>query len=417
MDMAAVAGTAQGDLADVVARAGAMAPPPPSTSHRAPPPSAAAADHMSSAAMAGQIMLPYEEEPRPASIACRDAVMFQAPSIVVDPCLSSSATAPRGGYWLPPQQQLAVQISQHAACYGHDVATAGDAATDVDGDEAMMRISPAAHQIMKRKHERQLHIKSFVPERNSMMVYIFLGDLVILFKRFAYIHIWCRKNEVKKVVCIPALPPTSSRPGGGEVIPSDLWAWRKYGQKPIKGSPYPRGYYRCSSSKGCMARKQVERSRSDPNMLVITYTAEHNHPWPMQRNVLAGYSRPHTHTSTNCKKKNNCRVDPTNSTSSTSKNINYYSEHNAVASGNLECPQTTDMMEGNAAAAAYVAYTVGALADEEGVAMHQPMSCNSIQQPAADEVFAELEELEPSNNPENNAGIYSRGVSYEWHKF
>ena len=57
---------------------------------------------------------------------------------------------------------------------------------------------------------------------------------------YIHIHIYCRKNEVKKVVCIPALPPTSSRPGGGEVIPSDLWAWRKYGQKPIKGSPYPR---------------------------------------------------------------------------------------------------------------------------------------------------------------------------------
>ncbi|KAM0071987.1 putative transcription factor WRKY family [Helianthus debilis subsp. tardiflorus] len=51
------------------------------------------------------------------------------------------------------------------------------------------------------------------------------------------------------------------------------------------------GYYRCSSSKGCSARKQVERSRTDPNMLVITYTSEHNHPWPTQRNALAGSTR------------------------------------------------------------------------------------------------------------------------------
>ena len=54
-----------------------------------------------------------------------------------------------------------------------------------------------------------------------------------------------------------------------------------------------RGYYRCSSSKGCSARKQVERSRTDPNMLVITYTSEHNHPWPTQRNALAGSTRNH----------------------------------------------------------------------------------------------------------------------------
>ena len=52
-----------------------------------------------------------------------------------------------------------------------------------------------------------------------------------------------------------------------------------------------RGYYRCSSSKACPARKQVERSRTDPNMLVITYTSEHNHPWPTHRNALAGSSR------------------------------------------------------------------------------------------------------------------------------
>ncbi|KAE8723108.1 WRKY transcription factor 22 [Hibiscus syriacus] len=99
-----------------------------------------------------------------------------------------------------------------------------------------------------------------------------------------------RNSQAKKVVCIPAPAAANSR-SSGEVVPSDLWAWRKYGQKPIKGSPYPRGYYRCSSSKGCSARKQVERSRTDPNMLVITYTSEHNHPWPTQINALAGSTR------------------------------------------------------------------------------------------------------------------------------
>ncbi|KAI3407393.1 WRKY domain-containing protein, partial [Psidium guajava] len=74
-------------------------------------------------------------------------------------------------------------------------------------------------------------------------------------------------------------------------ISSDMWAWRKYGQKPIKGSPYPRSYYRCSSSKGCLARKQVERSSSDPRVFVVTYTGEHSHTHPTRRNALAGSTR------------------------------------------------------------------------------------------------------------------------------
>lgn len=373
----AVSGTAaQGDLAEVVARAGAMAAAASHHHHRRPPsPAAADHGHIVSAARAtarSQIMLVpaacYDEETRPAA-ACGDAVMFDAPSSAMAAAVgpyhhlssSSAALAPaHGGYWLPPQQ-----ISQEHACDG-----------GLDEPPMVTRISPVTTPPPPSHHQ-----------------------------------IMNRKNEVKKVVCIPALPPpASSRPGGGEVIPSDLWAWRKYGQKPIKGSPYPRGYYRCSSSKGCMARKQVERSRSDPNMLVITYTAEHNHPWPMQRNVLAGYSRPHTatHMSSNCKKKkNSCSVEQTSSWPTTTTSTSSSSKN-----GNYECQQMTNMTMEENAAAGYVAYAID---DEECAAMHQPINCGSVQ-PSADEVFAELEELEPTSSPVN-ANIYSRGVTYEWHKF
>nr|GMD03075.1 probable WRKY transcription factor 65 isoform X1 [Ipomoea batatas] len=94
-----------------------------------------------------------------------------------------------------------------------------------------------------------------------------------------------RRAIQKRVVSVPINDVEGSKlKGESSFPPSDSWAWRKYGQKPIKGSPYPRGYYRCSSSKGCPAKKQVERSRVDPNMLVVTYSCEHNHPWPAARN-------------------------------------------------------------------------------------------------------------------------------------
>ncbi|CAL0312620.1 unnamed protein product [Lupinus luteus] len=76
----------------------------------------------------------------------------------------------------------------------------------------------------------------------------------------------------------------------------DSWAWRKYGQKPIKGSPYPRSYYKCSTSKGCLARKQVERSHLNPQVFLVTYTAEHSHPHLAPRNSLAGRTRKNNNT-------------------------------------------------------------------------------------------------------------------------
>ncbi|XVF21649.1 hypothetical protein REPUB_Repub12eG0108900 [Reevesia pubescens] len=81
-----------------------------------------------------------------------------------------------------------------------------------------------------------------------------------------------RKHRVKRSIKVPAISNKLAD------IPPDDYSWRKYGQKPIKGSPHPRGYYKCSSMRGCPARKHVERCLEEPSMLIVTYESEHNHP-------------------------------------------------------------------------------------------------------------------------------------------
>ncbi|KAG4999614.1 hypothetical protein AAZX31_08G079900 [Glycine max] len=73
----------------------------------------------------------------------------------------------------------------------------------------------------------------------------------------------------------------------------DGYRWRKYGQKAVKNSPYPRSYYRCTTQK-CTVKKRVERSFQDPTTVITTYEGQHNHPVPtsLRGNAAAGMFTP-----------------------------------------------------------------------------------------------------------------------------
>ncbi|KAG7542405.1 WRKY domain [Arabidopsis thaliana x Arabidopsis arenosa] len=84
-----------------------------------------------------------------------------------------------------------------------------------------------------------------------------------------------KKNEVKK-----QREPRVSFMTKSEVDHlEDGYRWRKYGQKAVKNSPYPRSYYRCTTQR-CNVKKRVERSFQDPTVVITTYEGQHNHPIP-----------------------------------------------------------------------------------------------------------------------------------------
>ncbi|VVA18545.1 PREDICTED: WRKY [Prunus dulcis] len=82
-----------------------------------------------------------------------------------------------------------------------------------------------------------------------------------------------RKDEglISKIT-VPA-----PRIGNTEIPPEDGFTWRKYGQKEIMGSRFPRGYYRCTHQKlyNCPAKKQVQRLNNDPLTFEVMYRGEH----------------------------------------------------------------------------------------------------------------------------------------------
>ncbi|XP_061339213.1 probable WRKY transcription factor 70 [Gastrolobium bilobum] len=54
-------------------------------------------------------------------------------------------------------------------------------------------------------------------------------------------------------------------------------SWRKYGQKDIQNSKFPRSYFRCSRryDQGCKATKQVQLTQENPDMYQTMYIGIH----------------------------------------------------------------------------------------------------------------------------------------------
>lgn len=76
----------------------------------------------------------------------------------------------------------------------------------------------------------------------------------------------------------------------------DGYNWRKYGQKQVKGSEYPRSYYKCTHP-NCQVKKKVERSH-DGQITEIIYKSAHNHPQPQPfRKPTSNLSLPFNETS------------------------------------------------------------------------------------------------------------------------
>ncbi|KAG7999239.1 hypothetical protein I3843_01G298500 [Carya illinoinensis] len=83
-----------------------------------------------------------------------------------------------------------------------------------------------------------------------------------------------RKDDGERRTVIKVAAP---RIGNTEIPPEDVFTWRKYGQKEILGSRFPRSYYRCTHQKlyQCPAKKQVQRFDDDPYMYEVMYRGDH----------------------------------------------------------------------------------------------------------------------------------------------
>lgn len=98
-------------------------------------------------------------------------------------------------------------------------------------------------------------------------------------------HVEVNSHELNPRGNIATGPQASQIEGGAGGLPvaadrasDDGYNWRKYGQKLVKGSEFPRSYYKCTHP-NCEVKKLFERSH-DGKITEIIYKGTHDHPKP-----------------------------------------------------------------------------------------------------------------------------------------
>jgi len=95
--------------------------------------------------------------------------------------------------------------------------------------------------------------------------------------------------SMKKEGAFPSDRDVTSSEHISEAPFADEHKWRKYGQKQVKRSPYPRNYYKCTVS-GCPAKKHLEKfwdASANRERCRTIYLGEHVHPVAASPQVFA----------------------------------------------------------------------------------------------------------------------------------
>eukprot|EP00262_Sarcandra_glabra_P012857 TRINITY_DN3402_c0_g1_i1.p1 TRINITY_DN3402_c0_g1~~TRINITY_DN3402_c0_g1_i1.p1 ORF type:complete len:740 (-),score=120.53 TRINITY_DN3402_c0_g1_i1:90-2309(-) len=97
----------------------------------------------------------------------------------------------------------------------------------------------------------------------------------------------CNANSTPGITSEYSPPPGDQQDGDqrgeftamvGSTSSEDGYNWRKYGQKQVKGSEFPRSYYKCTHP-NCQVKKKVEQSH-EGHITEIIYKGAHSHPKP-----------------------------------------------------------------------------------------------------------------------------------------